>query len=198
VDEQPVPLGAARPLAPGGVPAIEPEAARAELARRWLGAFGPGTLEDLKWWTGWTLTATRRTLEAVEAVPVALEGDDAVGYVLPDDVAPVPAVKPAAALLPALDPTAMGWSRRGWYLGPHAAQLFDRSGNIGPTIWWDGRIVGSWGQRTTGEIATALLEDVGAAATKSVAAEAERLQAWLGAVRVTPRFPTPVERSLRG
>jgi hypothetical protein len=29
-----------------------------------------------------------------------------------------------------------------------------------------------------------------------VAAEAERLQVWLGAVRITPRFRTPLEREL--
>ena len=50
-----------------------------------------------------------------------------------DDLEPVVAPKPWVALLPALDPTVMGWQARDWYLGPHAAALFDRSGNAGPT-----------------------------------------------------------------
>ena len=64
----------------------------------------------------------------------------------------------AAALdqVPALDPTAMGWSQRDWYLGPHKEALFDRSGNVGPTIWWNGRIVGGWAQRRSGEIVVRL------------------------------------------
>jgi hypothetical protein len=41
-----------------------------------------------------------------------------------------------------------------------------------------------------------LLEDVGADALRAVKAEAERLATWLGGVRVTPRFRTPLEREL--
>jgi hypothetical protein len=90
----------------------------------------------------------------------------------------------------------MGWSERAWYLGEHGPALFDRSGNPGPTVWWNGRIVGGWAQRRDGEIAYRLLEDVGAEALAAVEAEAERLGRWIGPVRVTPRFRTPLEREL--
>ena len=79
--------------------------------------------------------------------------------------------------------------------------MFDRSGNIGPTAWWDGRIVGGWAQRKDGEIALRLLEDAGAEAAAALAAEARRLREWLGedpGVRITPRFRTPLERELAG
>ena len=102
----------------------------------------------------------------------------------------------STALLPALDPTVMGWKERAWYLGEHAPALFDRSGNAGPTVWWNGRIVGGWVQRKDGEVVFRLLEDVGAEATAAVAAEAERLAEWLGETRVLPRFRTPLERTL--
>jgi hypothetical protein len=170
--------------------------ARIELARRWLAAFGPGTAADLKWWTGWTMGAARAALAALGAVEVDLDG--AVGYVLADDVDPVAAPEPAAALLPALDPTAMGWTLRDWYLGSHRGALFDRSGNIGPTIWWAGRIVGGWGQRRDGEVVTRLLEDVGGEACAAVSAAAQGLTEWLGTARIRSRFPTPLERELVG
>ena len=92
----------------------------------------------------------------------------------------------------------MGWRDRVWYVGEHSPALFDRSGNIGPTAWWDGRIVGGWAQRKDGGIAVRLLEDVGAEASAAIAAEAHRLREWIGPVRITPRFRTPLERELAG
>jgi len=123
-------------------------------------------------------------------------GEQAPPEAGPVSGAEAPAPGPWAALLPALDPTPMGWRERGWFLGEHGPALFDRSGNIGPTVWWDGRIVGGWAQRPRGDIVFRLLEDPGAEAGAAVTAEAERLQAWLGPVRVTPRFRTPLEREL--
>ncbi|AIA04247.1 hypothetical protein DC74_3756 [Streptomyces noursei] len=91
----------------------------------------------------------------------------------------------------------MGWKARDWYLDPALTpRLFDRSGNIGPTVWWNGRIIGSWAQRPDGEIVWRLLSDGGRAADDAVAAEAARLADWLGDTRVTPRFRTPLEREL--
>lgn len=177
-----------------GLETWEAGAAQAELVRRWLAAFGPGTVADLRWWTGWTAGETKRALAALETVEVELEAETAL--VLVDDLEPADAVEPWVALLPALDPTVMGWAGRDWYLGPHGPALFDRSGNAGPTVWCDGRIAGGWAQRKDGEIAFSLLEDVGSDAAEAVAAAAERLGALIGDVRVTPRFRTPLEKEL--
>lgn len=183
---------------PGGVPELAADEAAAELARRWLGAFGPGTIADLKWWTGWTAGLVRRALARLDVTQVALEGG-ATGLVLAHDAEPLAAPAPWVALLPALDPAPMGWQERSWYLGAHRAACFDRSGNIGPTVWCDGRIVGGWAQRKdSGEIVVRLLEDVGAAAERAVAQEAQRVRGWTGEARVTPRFRTPLERELSG
>ncbi len=165
---------------------FDPAEARAQLVGLWLGAFGPATEADIRWWTGWTARDARAALASVPHAEVDLGG--AVGYVLGDDLESEPRGEPATALLPALDPTTMGWKERAWYLGPHAASLFDRNGNAGPTVWWGGQVVGGWAQRKDGGIVHRLLEDVGA--------EAESLADWLGTVRITPRFRTPLEREL--
>ncbi len=134
---------------------------------------------------------------AVQDVPHAeVDLDAGGGLVLDDDLEPVPAPEPWVALLPALDPTVMGWAGRQWFLGEHGPALFDRSGNAGPTVWWDGRVVGGWAQRGDGAVVFRLLEDVGAEAARAIEAEAERLTGWIGPVRVTPRFRTPLEREL--
>ncbi|MCL8010414.1 winged helix DNA-binding domain-containing protein [Streptomyces sp. AS02] len=183
-------------------PELDVAEAQAELLRRWLTACGPATEADLKWWTGWRVTEVRRALAAIKAQPVSL--DEGTGYVVDGDVDPVTGPEePWAALLPGLDPTAMGWQRREWYLAPELwPSLFDRSGNVGPTVWWNGRVVGGWAQRGDGEIVWRLLEDLGGterrAVEAAVALEAGRLREWVGASRVTPRFRTPLERELAG
>ena len=60
---------------------------------------------------------------------------------------------------------------------PRAARplLFDSNGNAGPTVWWEGRVVGGWSQRGDGEIVCRLLEDVGSDALRAVEQEAARL-----------------------
>lgn len=191
-------------------------AARSELARRWLRSFGPAPVSDLQWWAGWTGGQTKAALAGLDVVEVDLDGK--LGVLLAGDEEPESAGQPGgvqpgaaqpwaaqpwaaqpwAALLPALDPTPMGWKDRSWFLGDHAAALFDRTGNIGPTIWWNGRIVGGWAQRKSGEIVGRLLEDVGADAQAAIDGQVEQLGAWLGEVRVTPRFRTPLERELSG
>jgi len=170
------------------------EVARATLVRNWLAAYGPGTELDLRWWTGLGARPVRTALATIGAVEVELGG--ATGYALPDDLEPIEAPEPSAALLPTLDSTTMGWKERDWYLGPHASLLFDRNGNAGPTVWWGGRIVGGWTQRADGEIAYRLLEDVGRDAVEAVEAEAARLAAWLGDVRFSPGFLPPFHREL--
>lgn len=177
------------------LPRLDPEAARADLAARWLQAFGPATVTDLKWWTGWNLKQTRAALDAVGAVEVDLDG--VPGFVAPRDEEPEPEAEAWAAFLPALDTTVMGWKERAWYLGEHGPALFDTAGNAGPTVWWNGRIVGGWAVRKEGsEIVFRLLEDVGRDAAAAIDAEVERLDAWLGETSVLPRFATPLAREL--
>lgn len=181
------------------------------LARRYLATFGPATFADLQWWTGWTKTLTRRALAGVEPVDVAVEdgrGDVVAALALAGDDEPsaVVAGEPVVALLPALDATPMGWKERAWYLGEHTTfpdPLFDRNGNVGPTVWADGRVVGAWTQRPDGEIAWRLFDDtpdhgVADDLDARIAAEAAGVASFLGDVRFTPRFPTPWQVELGG
>lgn len=157
----------------------------AELVRRWLGTFGPGTVEDIQWWLGSTKAAARAALAAVAAVEVSLDRG-AIGWLLPDDLDPVGEVEPWAALLPTLDPTTMGWRARDFYLDTRQTPyLFDTNGNAGNTAWWDGQIVGSWVQDDAGvRVVPAPGVDLGRQARAALEAEAERLTTWLDGVRI--------------
>ena len=166
----------------------------AGLVEHWLRAFGPGTVADIKWWLGSTVSAVRRALSDLGAVEVDLDGE--MGYLLPDDLEPTEPPEPWPALLPPLDPTTMGWFERDWYLWPHKAQLFDTNGNAGPTAWWNGRIVGGWTQDDGGEVVLQMLEDVGSDGLKALEHEAARLSEWFDGTRALPRFPSPLSREL--
>ncbi len=180
---------------PGGFVPLPVEHARTALVAAWLARFGPATVADIVWWTGWNQGDTRRALSALEIEQVDLDGEP--GVVLAADTERLPEAEPWVALLPALDPTPMGWSARGWYLDPdRRAALFDRTGNIGPTVWSNGRVVGGWAQHPDGRVVWRVLQDVGATALSAIAAEAARLQAWIGDARVIPKFRTPLEREL--
>ena len=181
---------------PEGIADLEPSLARVRLVEAYLGRFGPATEADIAWWTGWSLGPTRAALAAADLQPVELDGGS--GWVRAGDVATV-GEQPTevAALLPALDPTPMGWKQRAWFLPTDATALYDRNGNIGPTVWWAGEVVGAWAVRADGSLAVRMLVDRGRAAVRAVAEVAERMQARIGGVPVVPSFPAPLETELR-
>ncbi len=163
--------------------------------RRVLYGFGPMTTNDLRWWMGATATAARQALADVSAVAVSVD-DSESGWLLPDDLDVVGPPGHWTAVLPGLDPTTMGWSGRSWYLGAHGAEVFDRNGNGGPTLWVDGEIVGAWVQRRDGTIAHELLQSVSAAARRSLERQLAGVQELFGGVRHSVRFPAPIQRRL--
>lgn len=171
--------------------------AYAELVRRWLERFGPGTLDDVVWWLGATKGIVRAALAEVGAVEVDLDGGE-VGWVLPGDEGPLPEVEPWAALLPVLDPTTMGWKGRDFYLDPDdRPYLFDSNGNAGTTAWWSGRVVGCWVQEADGTVRVVARHDLGTDADRALAAEAARLTDWLGGTVVTSVYASAQQRGLR-
>ncbi|HET9661962.1 MAG TPA: winged helix DNA-binding domain-containing protein [Thermomicrobiales bacterium] len=168
-----------------------------EIAASWLEQFGPALIDDFSWWTGWPKGRTRKAFAAAGAVQVELDAGE--GWVLASDVEPTEAPEPWVALLPGLDSTTMGWKQRGFYLGPHAARLFDDVGNAGPTVWVDGRIVGGWTQLDEGPVVYELFEELGRDRHIELDREAARLTALLAEARLKPRARrwTESERALR-
>jgi hypothetical protein len=182
----------------GADPVLLPEAeGYAELVRRWLWTFGPGTETDLVWWLGATKTAVRRALADVAAVGVELDSGE-TGWVLPGDEEPDEPVEPWAALLPTLDPTTMGWKQRDFYLDPADVPfLFDSVGNGGTTAWWSGRVVGCWVQEPDATVRVVYRTDPGPTARAALAAEARRLTDFFAGEVVTSVFASPQVRGER-
>lgn len=176
----------------GSMPAEE---ARDQIVAAWLQRFGPGRETDIKWWTGWTISAVRDSLERVEAEKVALE-DGATGFIAKGDDDFGTLSSDVVSLLPSLDPATMGWKERGFYIGSGTADLFDRNGNAGPTVWLNGTVVGGWAQTRSGQIETELLREVTSSQKDRLNHEAAGLREWLGDARITPRFRSPSDKRL--
>ncbi len=179
---------------------IDERAGAATVLRAWLARFGPGTEIDLRWWTGWTAAAVRRSLADIGAIEVSLEHGQN-GWVLADDPLldrePQINDEPWIAVLPGLDPTTMGWKERGWYLDDSVtARVFDRNGNAGPTIWRNGQVVGGWVQRPSGDLAIELVHRLDAVELALLDTELERLRAAIGEIRFRVRFPSPNQATL--
>lgn len=130
---------------------IDPARAREMTVRQYLAGYGPVTVKDISWWSGFTITEVRRILGGLAHETAGidipdLEGDyvmlaadrDALERFQPGD-------RPTVNLLPALDPYLQGYKERRRYLDDrHYDMVFDRSGDSTSTILVDGRVAGVW------------------------------------------------------
>jgi hypothetical protein len=108
---------------------IDEAAARRELVRRYVAAYGPVDVGDVKWWTGWTKA---ETLEAVDGIDLAAEGDA---------VAALDGVR----LLPVWDTATVAYhNRTGLYDPGYSPLIYDRFGNATSVVLDSGSVVGQW------------------------------------------------------
>jgi DNA glycosylase AlkZ-like len=123
----------------GEPPAVDRDAALAELARRYLTGHGPATPADLAAWSGLPLRDVRAGLGAIDVVE---EGDlvDLPGRKAPGE--------PPPRLLGAFDPYLLGWKDRSFAVpAKHAKRVHPGGGILRAVALLDGRAVGTWGAR---------------------------------------------------
>jgi len=126
---------------------VDPDTGLAEVARRYLRAYGPATKNDFtRWWGQWPRVGiTAWTALAKELVPVSIEGQHA--DMLADDldrIGHMPAER-TVRLLPSFDPYLMGHSSRDHlFATEHAARVSRTAGWISAVILVDGRVAGTW------------------------------------------------------
>jgi hypothetical protein len=173
--------------------APEPQRALATIARRFLATYGPATIDEFARWLGLEQSDARRVFRALgdEVVAVDVEGWSASA--LRSDIAELETASapPTVRLLPHFDPYTLAIARHSSYLLPeaHKGRVYRPQGWISPVVLIDGRIAGVW-EHDKQRAATALTVDLfappDAAIERGVAAEAERLGAFLdSAVSVT-------------
>jgi hypothetical protein len=179
-----------------GSSSLDPEAALAELTRRYLGAHAPATPADLAAWAGIAAGRARRGFELVAGELVEVEAAGAPAWTLTGATLPRPGRgRPCVRLLYRFDDYLLGWRGRDLVLASRFARRIHAGGGwIHPAVLVDGRVVGTWrlapgaGDRLTVAVepfepldgALSRLEDeaadlgrfLGATATLSVAGQA--------------------------
>jgi uncharacterized protein YcaQ len=129
----------------GEPPSFDRERALAELARRYLGGFGPATDRDFAYWSGLPLRDVRAGLEAIsgelEEVRVGEETMLALRGKLPR-LPPAGKVR----MLGNFDTYLLGWKDRGFSVPDHHAAAVKEGGGgwIRPVIVRDGIVIGGW------------------------------------------------------
>lgn len=119
----------------------------AELARRYLRAYGPATARDLANWSGLSPKLASTGFDAIADELVEVEYDGSPLWMLADDSGAVDDAG-IVRLLPAFDTLLLGYASRDWMLSPeHESKVHPGGGIIKPTLVVNGEILGTW--RTT-------------------------------------------------
>jgi hypothetical protein len=146
-------------------PALDREAALAELARRFLAGHGPADERDLAKWAGLTLRDARRGLTAIAGELRQLDGGlaDLAGRRRETSL-------PPPRLLGSFDPLLHGWVSRAPILGEHRG-IVTVNGLFRPFALVAGQAAATW-RLAGGAVALDRLADIDAAADADLAADA--------------------------
>ena len=126
---------------------VDPDTGLAEVARRYLRAYGPATKNDFtRWWGQWPGVGNMAWAAlAKELVPVTVEGQPAdVLEADLDRITEAPGESPVQ-LLPTFDPYLMGHNTRDHlFASEYRARVSRVAGWISAVVLVDGRVVATW------------------------------------------------------
>jgi hypothetical protein len=171
---------------PRGLPR---ERALAELARRYLDAYGPATPQDLAAWSGLPLSEARAAWGAIAADVLAVRVDGSEAWLSRSRRAwPEEAERraaPAVRLVAGYDPYLLGYRRRDLAVpAPHARRVHPGGGLLHPTLLVDGLAAGTWRTNAQGKrlvVAVQPFEPLAPAVRQGLRTEAQDVGRFLGA-----------------
>jgi hypothetical protein len=161
---------------------IETVAARTELVRRYLNAFGPSTRADIAEWSGLRVADFAAALDALE--PLRRFRDENGRELLDLPRAPLPPADTPAPVrfLPKWDNTLLAHADRRRVLPEELRKtVIAKNGDVTQTFLVDGVVAGSWSSDKRGKVAILPFAPLPRAARREVEQEAARLEAWLAA-----------------
>lgn len=178
-------------LASAGISRVKMNAptATAEVARRFLAAYGPATVRDLgRWWNGGGVVMARQWIAALGEAAASVEVDGEQAWMLESDLRELRELPPAKSvrLLPAFDQLTVAASCYVERLLPRGiprSRVFRPQGWISQVLLVDGQIRGVWKHETKGSRIAVTIEpfiELPPRVRRAAGAEAERLGEFLG------------------
>ena len=169
-------------------PKMDPQAATADVTRRFLSAYGPATYHDLaRWWNGGGVSTARQWIASLgdEVTPVDLDGVQA--WMLTAHVREARELPPlrSVRLLPGFDQYVVAASCHAEHLlpGDLRQRVYRPQGWISPVLLVNGRMDGTWRHEIKGSRVEVVIEPFITAPVwvrRAAGQEAERLAAFLG------------------
>ena len=123
---------------------LHKDEALARLALRYFISHGPATLNDFTWWSGLTLTESKKALEMIKSSLVSESVNGRIFW-MRNDIQIPSAGTDLALLLPPFDEFVVSYKDRSELIeDTHYSKVMTKNGLFSPTVMLNGRIVGSW------------------------------------------------------
>jgi winged helix DNA-binding protein len=166
-------------------PYDEPEpvdvlAARTEIVRRYLAAFGPSTRADLADWSGLRVSDVAPAIEALE--PLRRFRDERGRELLDLPRAPLPPADTPAPVrfLPKWDNVLLGFADRKRVISDEIRkQVVGKNGDVAQTVLVDGLVAATWSADPKGKVTVNPFAPLPRVWRREVEEEKARLEAWL-------------------
>ena len=165
-----------------------PEQALYELARRYLSAYGPASVQDFAHWSGLQVKNGKKAFAGIadELVPVEVEGQRQPVFVLEQELNKLRRAGqdvPAVVLLPKFDVLLLARKDKSWLVDDqYYKRIHGKAGQVEAAVLLSGRAAATWRiKRGKTLIATvAPFTPLGKSAQKQVEREFSKLAHWLG------------------
>lgn len=171
----------------GPLQPLPADVALAELARRYLAAYAPASLQDMATWSGIKISEARRAWELLGSELAPVETQEGTLWLLDSQLAAAHAVSSSpevVRLLPRFDIYLLGYTDRRLILAPEYSQsIYPGGGILAATLLVNGRLAGVWSSKMRGqllEVSVQPFEELPAQLLPLLEGEAERVGHFWG------------------
>jgi hypothetical protein len=178
------------------------DGALASLIERFLAAYGPATVHEIRrWWGVANLNEVRPAIERLADRLTEVDVDGTRAWVRTADLDAIAATRARSGevhLVGGFDPFIVGAGLRDQLLpAPHRKRISRTAGWISPVLLVDGRAAGVWDSRRSGDRVTITVDAFGpisAGTRRAIGGAAERVAAALGATATVAFGPVFTEK----